>query len=172
MKEKRAAYLARLREIEDGYSKKLTFGQDEVLTYSKVSVNRNEADMSDSAEAVSGTGHISTKFVAEAITDDAVPEVIGETERKVKADMAIDDMMFDYPLITHPCESPDNNLLAVHNLAQLNTQIIQLEGVRFLKSVYHSYPEKLHEMMGNEDTSLSSLLILGKVDKKPRLLCL
>jgi hypothetical protein len=128
--------------------------------------------LSDSAEAVSGTGHISSKFVAETIETQYVSEVIGETEPKVKDDMAIDDMMFDYPLVTHPCESQDNNLLAVHNLAQLNTQIIQLDGVRFLKSVYHSYPEKLQDVLGDKDASLSSLLILGKVQNEPRLLCL
>ena len=110
--------------------------------------------------------------MTQTIAAQDVTEVFGETEPKVKDDLAIDDMMFDYPLITHPCESQDNNLVAVHNLAQLNTQIIQLDGVKFLKSVYHSYPEKLQNVLGDEDTSLSSLLILGKVQGEPRLLCL
>jgi hypothetical protein len=78
--------------------------------------------------------------VTETIATQNVSEVFGETGPKVKEDLAIDDMMFDYPLVTHPCESRDNNLLAVYNLAQLNIQIIQLEGIDFLKSVYHSYP--------------------------------
>ena len=141
--EKRAVYLNRLRKIEDGYEKKLTFGEDEVLTYRRVSIQRNEADETDSAEAVSAIGHVPPKYVTETIATQYVSEVIGEDPARVKDDLAIDDMMFDYPLVTHPCESRDNNLLAVHNLAQKSTQIIQLEGVRFLKSVYHSYPKKL-----------------------------
>ena len=127
MQEMRAAYLARLRKLEDGYTKRLTFGQDEVSSYRKVSVDRAEAD-------------ISSKFVTDTIANQNVSDVFGEAGPKVRDDLAIDDMMFDYPLVTHPCESHDNDLLAVYNLAQLNTQIIQLEGVNFLKSVYHSYP--------------------------------
>jgi hypothetical protein len=170
--EDRAEYLKRLRKIEDGYEKRLTFGEDEVSTYQRVSINLNEANETDSADAVSGSGHISSKFVTETVATQYVSEVIGENATKVKDDLAIDDMMFDYPLITHPCESRDNNLLAVHNFAQTSTQIIQLEGVQFLKSVYHSYPDKLQDLIGNEETSLSSLLVLGKVKNAPRLLCL
>ena len=118
MQERRAAYLARLRKLEDGYTKRLTFGQDEVSSYRKVSVDRADAD-------------ISSKFVTETIETQNVSEVFGETGAKVKDDLAIDDMLFDYPLVTHPCESGDNDILSVYNLAQLNTQIIQLKGVHF-----------------------------------------
>ena len=141
--EKRWVYLERLRNIEKGYKKKLTIREGEVLTYQRVSIQRNEADETDTAEAVSAFGHVPPKYVTETIAPQYVYEVIGEVTARVKDDLTIDDMMFDYPLVTHPCESRDNNLLAVHNLAQKSTQIIQLEGVRFLKSVYHSYPKKL-----------------------------
>ena len=99
----------------------------------------------------------------------------------------MDNILFDYPLITHPCVSPDNNLIAVYNIAQLKPrliksedkvddallkpQLVKLESVKFLKSVYHSYPDNLLDVP-NPDTSLSSLVILGEVKNEIRLLCL
>ena len=61
----------------------------------------------------------------------------------VKDDLKIDEILLDYPLCTHPCLSAANNQLAVHDFTQRSTQLIQLVGVSIMKSVHHSYPDKL-----------------------------
>ena len=101
-----------------------------------------------------------------------IADLAEESVQIVKEDLKVDDILLDYPVITHPCESAAKNQLAVYNFAQRSTQLILLVGVRILKSVHHSYPDKLQDMLGNQDKSLSSLLIIGEVRNEPKLLCL
>ena len=99
----------------------------------------------------------------EAKYSQRIAEVAEDIVSIVEDDIKMDDFMFDYPLITHPCRSADNSQLAVYNFALKMTQLIKLEDMCILKSVYHSYPDKLREMFKKQDSSLSSLLIIGEV---------
>jgi hypothetical protein len=164
MSDDRPTYLKRLYTQEEARKKVLCFPKDKAVpvTVISVSVNQEEADFSNFQNQIaSGDQPPPTELIPEDI------------KPKVDNEHPVDNILFDYPLITYPCVSADNNLLAVYNIAQLKSQLLKLEGVEFLKSVYHSYPDKLLDATKlNQDTSLSSLMILGKFQNETRLLCL